>query len=444
MRQEIDQKKQSNTGESISRQSFSCADRFDDTNMTLRGRGVTKGRDGVIISINIDDEAVPADVQEQSPLKEEAKRFATRSSLQWTLRSLRYQWSLMTLSSKWIVVFLMSLFLIHVVLGTLDGFFQSYGSISTERHEEKTTTDTYAVVINTYRRPQMLRESVLHYVDRCGKQFGISQVFVLWADQETSTPDLQYFFGFDQKVNDNTLRNRPTLQFVKSPKDSLNSRFLPIPDLSSDALFMVDDDLKVSCESLQLGFLAWRSFQDSLVGYYPRLGSSAARRDGSEMDVMTYHNWPEVFFHQRFNLILTKASFLHKKYLELYSSSSHPSEIKEYVDAQMNCEDIAMGMLVANHTRSMYGTPSPPIYVEGTVHDAGLFGGISTGSGHMGKRSECLTDLTRIYKLLQWGAPLPDGVSLHKYSWLQHSPGYWWQHRPSNFFEWFAVLHFFL
>ena len=443
MREEIDQKKQSYAGDSKSRQSFSCVDRFDDKNMTLRGRGITKGRDSVIISINANDELVPAYDQVQTSLKEEAKRFATRSSLQWALRSLRYQWSLMTLSSKLAVVLLLSLFFIHVVLGTLDVFYQSRGSIATDNNIS-TAPDTYAVVINTYRRPQMLRECVLHYVDRCGKQFGISQVFVLWADQETTTPDLQFFFGSDQEGNDDTLRNRPTLQFVKSPKDSLNSRFLPIPDLSTDALFMVDDDLKVSCESLQLGFFAWRSFQNSLVGYYPRLGSSAVRKDNSAMDTMTYHNWPEVFFHQRFNLILTKASFLHKKYLELYSSSLHPSEIKDYVDARMNCEDIAMGMLVANHTRSMYGTPSPPIYVEGTVHDAGLFGGISTGSGHMGKRSECLTDLTRIYKLLQWGAPLADDVSLHKYSWLQHSPGYWWQHRPSNYFEWFAVLHFFL
>jgi hypothetical protein len=38
----------------------------------------------------------------------------------------------------------------------------------------------------------------------------------------------------------------------------------------------------------------------------------------------------------------------------------------------MNCEDIAMSMLVANYTKAMTGKPEYPIYVEGNVNDRGL------------------------------------------------------------------------
>lgn len=445
MRIQSEQKQPTNPGQKSTQTRSNIADKSSDsTNMKLRGRALAKGKDGVAIpNDRHDGELLLPLVSEQGAVNGEERRHSTRSAIQRTLRNIRHQWSLVDFPSKVAILFFASLLSLHLMLGTIDLFFHSFGIGSAGSPPHGANTDTYAVVINTYKRPQMLREAVLHYVDRCGKQYGIGQVFVLWAEQGTEPPDLGFFFG-DSVPSETLLRNRPSLQFLKSPKDSLNSRFLPIPDLVSDALFMVDDDLKVSCTSLHQGYLAWRSFPDSLVGYYPRLGRPASSMAAHDIDTMTYHNWPEVFFHQRFNLILTKASFLNRKYLDLYSSSSHPSEIKEYIDARMNCEDIAMGMLVANHTRSRVGNPSPPIYVEGMIVDAGLFGGISTGGGHMGKRSECLTDLTRIYTRLDWGVPLAEEVPLKKYAWLHHSPGFWWQYRPSNFCEWFALLHFFL
>ena len=127
--------------------------------------------------------------------------------------------------------------------------------------------------------------------------------------------------------------------------------------------------------------------------------------------------------------------------MELYSSDEHPQVIKDYVDKYFNCEDVAMSLLVANVTRaeSRTGRPAMPVYVEGSVSDKGLFGGISTGSGHFDQCSKCLTDLTRIYREHGWSAPLVDVFHLRDASWMHHSPGFWWQFRPSNFFEWFAL-----
>lgn len=48
-----------------------------------------------------------------------------------------------------------------------------------------------------------------------------------------------------------------------------------------------------------------------------------------------------------YNLVLTNAAFLHRKYLEAYTNRM-PRAMRDMVDAKMNCDDIAMNFLVAN------------------------------------------------------------------------------------------------
>jgi len=128
-----------------------------------------------------------------------------------------------------------------------------------------------------------------------------------------------------------------------------------------------------------------------------------------------------------------------------------------------------MAMLIANITKAEAGSAATgqnalvapatsiaagmPIYVQGKVTDLGLFNGISTGKAHMKRRSDCLNDLTRIYQQAGWSAPLgvsnnaaagdeqkqPVYYNLEEASWVHHSPGFWWQLRPSNIFEWAAL-----
>jgi hypothetical protein len=176
----------------------------------------------------------------------------------------------------------------------------------------------------------------------------------------------------------------------------------------------------------------------------------------STTNPLIYHTWPVVYWRQKFNFVLTKASFLHSKYLSLYTNDETcPREIKDYVDRHMNCEDIAMSMLVANYTKYQSATllkknqnsadatsfVAPPIYVEGKVSDLGLFGGISTGSGHMVTRSECLTQLTAIFQSKGWGSPFEQDFELRQNSYVHHAPGFWWQSNPSNVFEWFSFAN---
>ena len=220
------------------------------------------------------------------------------------------------------------------------------------------------------------------------------------------------------------------------------------------AVFMVDDDIRVDCRSLKRGFEAWKSNPRSMVGYYPRLSlvdddadpklqRQHVREPLPTTTSFIYHSWPMVYWRQQINFILTKACFLHSHYMSLYSDPQHhPIEILNYIDQYFNCEDVAMSLLVANVTKSSTSqVPARPIYVEGTVHDKGLFNGISTGTGHMTQRSKCLQDLTAIYQRHGWEIPLSQTFSLRESSWRRHRFG--WQSQPSNIFEWFALSNIF-
>ena len=174
----------------------------------------------------------------------------------------------------------------------------------------------------------------------------------------------------------------------------------------------------------------------SHVGFYPRYASTQSA---------TYHAWPSVYWNQRFNMILTKASFMHRRYMSMYhDETENPGEVLEYVDEVMNCEDIAMSFLIARTTGALHKRNANdgycsgcPLYVKGSVTDEGLFSGISTANtGHFRQRSLCLQKFTSIYKRRGWEYPFGEAVDLHDQSWKHTAIR--WLNLPSNWPEWFV------
>lgn len=117
--------------------------------------------------------------------------------------------------------------------------------------------------------------------------------------------------------------------------DSLNSRFRPLPELATSAVFAVDDDIRVSCSDLSFAFSVWALAQRTLVGFYPRLHLRIAGKEGSAA-VYDYHSWWYVWWTGRYSIILTKAALFHRDYLDMYSADM-PAAVRKYVDDKMNC-----------------------------------------------------------------------------------------------------------
>lgn len=296
---------------------------------------------------------------------------------------LQNQWSLIPKSTRIFLSIIGIVIAIQVAIRLYDLAFYQIGDGG---QSELNPGEYFAVAINTYKRPDRLRNAVQHYADACGKKAGVGQVFIIWAEQGVTIPSVSSFFDSNLRSSDAALENRAYVKVLQKAKDSLNSRFEPIEELKHDAVFMVDDDIRVDCSSLANGFHAWRKHPSSMVGYYPRLASPPLSDQTSSS--LIYHTWPIVYLRHQFNFVLTKASFLHAKYLTLYTGKDFPQEVRDHVDKHKNCEDIAMSMLVANYTTYTNGKPTYPIYVEGNVDDTGL-----VSDNLFGPCSTCLFDV---------------------------------------------------
>lgn len=341
---------------------------------------------------------------------------------------------------KSIISLLIAYLLLILFVGRLETRGRDHGVAKSTVDEASNEQTSFAVVINTFKRPSMLKGAVKHWFNlprQC--VVNISQVFVVWSELEVAPPNIHDLLDdgggnmkYLREMNPTTTKWGPPVEFIKVA-DSLNSRFLPIVNLSSSSVFMVDDDLRIDCNSMASGFEVWRHNSDSMVGFYPRLASHKNGLLPSNAEII-YHTWPTVWLNQKFNMILTKAAFIDSKYLAMYHDDKYnPKEVLEYVDRVKNCEDIAMAMLIAknagprkrsNSSKSKHCNACP-IYIRGKIRDEGLFNGISTRSkpssvGHMEQRSLCLDEMTRINE----GNQLVD-VSLE-------------DQMPSNTFEWFS------
>jgi alpha-1,4-N-acetylglucosaminyltransferase EXTL3 len=92
---------------------------------------------------------------------------------------------------------------------------------------------------------------------------------------------------------------------VRPEKNSLQNRFLPFDLIRTDAVTVMDDDVKISGKDLTFGFWAWREQPTRLMGYVVR--------NVGVKDRKVYIYQGQVFCD--YNIILTGASILHKYYL---------------------------------------------------------------------------------------------------------------------------------
>ena len=58
-----------------------------------------------------------------------------------------------------------------------------------------------------------------------------------------------------------------------------------------------------------------------------------------------------------YSVVLTDASFVHKDYLKMFNETV-PREIHEMIDHKMNCEDLAMNVMVGDYLARI-GMPQP-------------------------------------------------------------------------------------
>ncbi|KAG6531491.1 hypothetical protein ZIOFF_005305 [Zingiber officinale] len=243
----------------------------------------------------------------------------------------------------------------------------------------------YTVLINTWKRNDLLKQSVSHY-SSCD---GVESIHIVWSEPDRPSDSLRESLRQAAQQNSKNCDGTVDLKFDLNEADSLNNRFRDIKDLKTDAVFSIDDDVLFPCASMDLAFSVWQSAPTAMVGFVPRMHWLDNEMRNRDREYYKYGGWWSVWWTGTYSMVLSKAAFFHKKYLDLYTNHM-PESIRQYVTKYRNCEDIAMSFLSAN------ATGAPPIWVKGRIFEIGS-SGISSLGGHSQRRSHCLNLFAKIY-----------------------------------------------
>jgi hypothetical protein len=264
-------------------------------------------------------------------------------------------------------------------------------------------TDVHAIVtsnprlgltirVNTFRRMDLIEGFLGYYTAAKRKETCsfIKEITVVWSDTD-SAPPVDLLEKYNAKVENgkagripdsetSTSTSTSRVVFEVHDRNSLNNRFLPLQQPSTEAVLSIDDDLIIPCEELARNLIVWSSFPHSLVGYSPRMHAQDATTGK-----MRYLRWQHTWWSGVYSIVLTKASFMHRDSLREFGAKV-PDVFRQHVDKVRNCEDLAMALTVARQTRAA------PVWIDGIVYEVSgqNVGGISSGGRHFDTRSECL------------------------------------------------------
>lgn len=229
----------------------------------------------------------------------------------------------------------------------------------------------FTAVILTYDRVS----SLFTLIQRLSKVPSLMKVVVVWNNQKKKPPPIQDFPKIAKPIN-----------IIKTKANKLSNRFFPYREIETEAILHIDDDIvMLTPDEVEFAFEVWREFPDRIIGFPSRT-----------------HIWDNVTMSWKYesewtneiSMVLTGAAFLHKFWSYLYTKDL-PSDVKDWVDDHMNCEDIAMNFLVANLTNK------PPIKVtprkkfkcpECTTNEM-----LSADLGHMVERSQCVDRFAKAF-----------------------------------------------
>lgn len=231
------------------------------------------------------------------------------------------------------------------------------------------------IAIQTYRRPKELKETLKKLTNK--KISSLLEIVVIWNDLEDNPP------------RDYSSRHGVPVRYRVSAENSLNQKLLPDADFRTQGILLSDDDVYYEPADLEFVFQSWRKFgKYRMTGALPRCA-----------EVNKKGEWDYTFCpknddgKQPYSMVLTNLSFAHIALLDYYSSDDpHMKKIREYVDDNFNCEDIAM-----NHVTGLL-TGEGPLLVRGreAYHNMEPSKGISTKPGHLQARSQCINDFAEI------------------------------------------------
>lgn len=233
----------------------------------------------------------------------------------------------------------------------------SLASLSnTSPSSSPSTTFPFIIRVNTFKRPQNLELFLQHYTS-CSTVYAIQ---IIWSEPDNPPKPLSSY--------------RIPVEYEIHSSTSLTNRFLNTSYIPSEAILSLDDDVIIPCHSIHFAFQVWQANSNTLVGISPRLHGTDPISGDSR-----YYRWQHTWWNGFYSIVLTKACFLHSKYLVAYANLI-PSSMNTFIDMQRNGEDLAMAFIVA------MVSGAPPVWVKVDATEMSGDGISSGGVSHFHKR----------------------------------------------------------
>ena len=262
-------------------------------------------------------------------------------------------------------------------------------------------TDKFSIMTPTYERDIVLK----NYLDLYAVQMPaivpeLHEIFIIWMNTERNPYESKI-------VMEDSDRWKVPVHFMIPPKNNLNYRFA-LPEslvvatfpannneskkvaLETEAVFTLDDDLRINPLDIQQGFATWKNAFNGtaapIVGFVKR----DYVVDNKKLKYVI-SNLPS------YTLLLTGASFLSKAFLDLYNNPNlkEPCKIRQFVSDEFNAEDIGMNFLVSAFFPNIKPIWCPDVKIDedSKVNRKGL----SYQPQHGDKRSKALNYYVEVF-----------------------------------------------
>lgn len=245
----------------------------------------------------------------------------------------------------------------------------------------KATPGKYTIILSYFwqvERSLLIAPMVEHYA----RARSVEKIFVVWHNLNVPCPE------------SSMIGDVPVL-FVPQECDSLNNRYLVDSRVTTECIFMVDDDIQVHHEDLERLFLVWQRFPLKLVGYFPRWFRPDKKYSGEYLPT----SGRSYYQAKGYSFMLTKSLMFHRLYLHEYVCGKGRN-LHEIVDETFNAEDLGLNLMAYSMLKQLPALavmPRWPILDYGVQKTGGAL--YARGLQHFDDRSRNLGLFMEMYSI---------------------------------------------
>jgi len=165
----------------------------------------------------------------------------------------------------------------------------------------------------------------------------VKELIIIWNYIE----NLSQISQIEEAFNDWGLSHK--LRIVIPKENSLNNRFMPIPNITTSALYSTDDEWTTSVDNFLSAYQWWKLNPKRLVGFVPR----RLEKNKGYISFPDYDYLP-VVNKQPYNILLPGGGmFFSVDYMYKYAEqTTNKVKAREHVDTVFNCEDILFNFMI--------------------------------------------------------------------------------------------------